>query len=312
MWNTSVRNFFVVILNLASIILSSAHEDPKTLVSSLTHDIDHILLGEDLSSLDANKKNKLADLYLSRARELLILGERKQSYVDLIKYTEILPNIYTGWNELARIEQDPTKRAKYLEKALKLASLNDEKSEVYQALAEHSYTAENFQKALFYCERSLSLVKGEKMSKILFKNHLLWRLRNFDERVRFLTKELKANSSEVLRQALIDAQIDAGEGEKVKQIIYKEIAEARFRSSWLIRAARCEKRGSEQSKQYAQFAIDEILQRLHPDRPDITLKMDLVQAYALLQDKKAQEYLDQIPDVEYTRWRKAELTFTLK
>ena len=309
---SSVRMLCKVLLCMATITSSVAHEDPENVVSSLTHNIDHMLLEKKGNDVDPHKKSKLANLYFLRAKEFVILGDRKKAHADLIKYTQLQPSEYTGWSELSRVEIDGNKSTKYLKRALKLASSNNEKSYVYYALTENAYETNQFQQALAYCNRSLTLAEGEKITKTLYKNHLLWRLGKIEERVEFLSKSLKTNASEILRLALIDSQLDAGQYEIVKQTIHREIRESRFKSSWLIRAARCEKHGSKQSKQYAQSAIDEILQRLHPARPDITLQMDLVQAYAILNDKKAQQYLDQIPDEEYTRLRKAELISLMK
>ena len=304
---------------LVSVVLTAclfAHEDPASVADSLTHDIEHFLIDHKGKELSSDKQDELADLYFLRANELLAIGKKKKAYTDLLKYTKLKPKDYIGWSELASVESDIKKQSEYLEKALKLTSSDNEKSYALYALAEYSYKTEQYQQALDYCSQAITLSEENQITQLLFKEHLMWRLGQLDQRVNFLAKVMKENSSHVLKHTWIDAKIDARQSADVKQVIDKEMKDSRFKSSWLIRASRCELEGSLQAKEYAQAAIDEILPRLHPERPDLTLQVDLVRAYSFLNDKesnkKAQQYFDHLNSLNYNQWELAELTELLK
>ncbi len=289
----------------------SAHQDPTILADSLTHQIEHFQKDNQGHDLDEKKTSQIARLYMQRAVEYSAINERKKAHVDLEKYTELSPNDYMGWLKLARHESDVTKQSRFLQKSLELADTDTEQSYVYFDLAEYAYEIGNYQNALEHCNLSLSLIEGDQITTTLFKAHLLWRLGKLDQRVAYLEEVIAGNSSFVLKRAWVDAKLDAGQAADVKQTILEEIASSRFKSSWLIRAARSEKKGSEQAQKYAQSAIDEILPRLNPSRPDETLQIDLVRAYSLLDDKesnkKAQQYFHQVKEEEYNRCELAEL-----
>lgn len=294
----------------------SAHEDPTSVADSLSHDIEHFLIEHKGQALSNSKQAELADLYFLRANELLAVGEKQKAYTDFLKYTELKPKDHIGWIELADVETDVKKQSEHLRKALQLASTDNEKSYVLYALAEYLYDAEQYEKALDHCSQSITLADENQITQLLFKEHLMWRLGQLDQRVNFLAKAMQENSSHVLKNTWIDAKIDAGQSGDVQQIIHKEMEDSRFKSSWLIRASRCELEGSLQAKKYAQAAIDEILQRLHPERPDLTLQVDLVRAYSFLNDKesnkKAQQYFDHLNSLNYNQWELAELAELLK
>lgn len=303
--------FVRLIVSAVLVTRLCAHKDPAIVADQLTHKIGHFKTGQKGQDIGEKKTAELARLYMQRAVEFSAMGERKKAHADLEKYTKLNPSDYMGWLKLARHEAVVAKQSQFLQKALKLASSDTENSYVYFDLAEYSYEIGKYQDALGYCDQSLSLIEGDQITTTLFKGHLLWRLGKLDQRVDYLAEVIQGNSSFVLKRAWIDAKLDTGQAADVKPAILEEIESSRIKSSWLIRAARCEEKGSEQAKKYAQSAIDEILPRLNPKRPDETLQMDLARAYSLLDDeesnKKAQQYFNQVIEEEYNRCELAEL-----
>lgn len=310
---------FYYISVLSSLLTSGyllAHEDPAAVASSLTHQIEHFHLDNKAKNLGGNKRVNLANLYFKRAIEFKVLGKRQEAHSDLEKYTQLMPSECVGWLELARIEVVPDKRIQHAKQAIKVASTKLDKSQSLIIQAEAHYELSEYQKALMICEQTLNLTDEDGLSVISFKSHLLWRLDELEKRVDFLAEASKENPSVVLQHEWIDAKLDAGQAGDVKQQIHREMSESRFKSSWLIRAARCEKEGSDKAKKFAQTAVDEILDRLHPERPDVTLQMDLVRAYALFNeqvaDQQAQKYLKIASAQQHDRWEITELSEMLK
>lgn len=278
-----------------------AHEDPHDVIHSLTHRLEH-----------AESADK-ADLYFKRAVEYRASGQKLKAQKDLLRYTALKPDDHVGWLELGRVEADGVARLGYLLRSLVLAESDHEKSMSNYGLAEHFYEGKAYSVALDYCEESI-LLGGEKaLTPLLFKSHLLWRLGELGQRVEFLTKAKEGNQSIVLENAWVDAVIDAGQGDKVKDLIVKEMEGSRFKSSWLIRAARCEAEGSVKRKEYAQLAINEIQLRLNVKRPDVTLLMDLARAFMLLgEHDEAVHYLKHVRLQDFNPWAVAELEQEIK
>jgi len=88
----------------------------------------------------------------------------------------------------------------------------------------------------------------------------------------------------VLRNSWIDASLSAGQISEVLPIIETELAESRFRASWLIRRARASLVANDADKARPDLhaALTELNTRIQPDRPDLTLIADRGLSLALL------------------------------
>jgi len=259
--------------------------------------------------LENAEETKKADLYFQRGVEYRVVGEKDKAKADFVSYTELKENDYLGWLELGRLETEKVTKLSYFLKSLEVAQDNAEQSVSCYELTEYFYEAKDWNQALLYCERAIVLddEKHKKLTPMLLKAHLFWQLGKLDERVDFLKEAKKSNTSVVLRNSWVDAMIDAGRGAEVQGLIEKEIETSRFKSSWRIRAARCEKDVSE-AKLLANLAIEEIKLRLDMKQPDVTLLMDLARAYSINEEqKKAIHYLGLARSREHDLWAMAEL-----
>jgi len=292
---------YLLALCLSSTCLH-AHEDPSDVIDTLTHKI-----------AKTTDTKELAKLYLKRSIELRALGGSDHSggaMRDIEESLRLNPENFDAWLYKGGNTSDPS-ALDSLGKALKLAKSAQQKSKAEQALSEYYYGAKKIGQADIHCDKAIAHDTENDLSLILFKSHLLWKLDKLDDRVTFLTKALGKNASAVLINTWIDAHIDAGKGSVVRKIITKEMNDSRFKSSWLIRSALCEKGPA--AKVYAQQAVTEIKSRLNLDRPDVTLLMDLARAYAILgEHEKAEFYTNRAKQLAHDKWAMNELEEKIK
>lgn len=295
MFRGAVVFFFVVCGSL------SAHEDPDDVIDTLTHKLGHAE-GADR-----------AGLYFQRASEYRVSGQKEEARSDLLKYTDLAGSDYLGWLELSRMEDNEVKRLEYLARSLEVSDSDAERVKIYYGMAESYYTGGDYIRALRACERSIELLGGRELTALLFKSHLLWRMGRLEERVVFLSKAKGLNGSVVLEREWVDAKIDVGQGAAVMRVVLEEMEKSRFKSSWQIRAALCEAPGSGEAERYAGLAIREIYERLHAERPDVMLLMDLARAYWIMgDDVKVVYYMKLAKAQRYDPWAMAELEENVK
>lgn len=91
----------------------------------------------------------------------------------------------------------------------------------------------------------------------------------------------------ILRNEWIDASISLGHIEEVLSIVEKELAESKWRSSWLIRRARIHLKSNRPTEANADLtaAVEELNQRLSSPTPPYVLLCDRGLAHALLNEK---------------------------
>ena len=108
-------------------------------------------------------------------------------------------------------------------------------------------------------------------------------------RVAGLEDGIKATGSGVLETERVEALIDAGQHKLALERIEPQLADSRWRSSWLIRRARVRIGLGQRAaaREDLKSAIVEINQRLTPSSPDLTLLTDRGLASALLGDEEA-------------------------
>ena len=273
-----------------------AHEDPHDVIHALTHKL------EDAKDVDKPK------LHFQRASEYRAIGQTLKARSDLLIYTKLKPDDYLGWLELGDLALTHLDQFLHLKNALELAKNDGQKAKVHFALAEHFYDKQQFDKALLHAEQTIALDGLKQITPILLKSHLLWRLGQLDDRIAFLSLAKKSNPSIVLENAWVDAMIEAGRVEKIEPKIAKEIADTRFKSSWLIRAALCKPKHNVEAQANAKLAIAEIEKRFNDKRPDVTLIMDLARAYLICgEGEKAKQFLKRAKSLPCDPWAMAEL-----
>ena len=134
------------------------------------------------------------------------------------------------------------------------------------------------------------------------------------ERQEVLAAGYATTHSIVLRNAWIDALLDAGEHGTAMPIIEKELKESRLKSSWLLRFARAKFATNQRIEARAalQSCLEELTVRIHPERPDISLIAQRGLARALLgKNDDARQDLEQALAAGADQWMTATLKRTL-
>ena len=123
----------------------------------------------------------------------------------------------------------------------------------------------------------------------MIRGRLHERLRKGAARVAGLKRGHEASGSVVLRNAWVDASLDAGVYAEVLPVIEAELAKSRLKSSWLIRRGRMRlgMGAREAGIKDLRDAVTELDPRIHPERPDVSLLIDRGWARVLLGEKEA-------------------------
>lgn len=113
----------------------------------------------------------------------------------------------------------------------------------------------------------------------------LYQLKEYNRQVKALSEARARNPSVVLYRAWIEALINSGRWEQALAEVNRELSQARWKSAWFLLRARIYRAMDREDAQLsdAKAALNEILSRLHPDRPDPQLVRERDQALALLE-----------------------------
>jgi tetratricopeptide (TPR) repeat protein len=142
------------------------------------------------------------------------------------------------------------------------------------------------EKALEDCEWALRHSPNIELEWYLTRGELQSRLGRFREAARGLSEGWARTGSAVLEVEYIEALIDGGQFGQALEKIEPLLAEARWRSSWLIRRARVELGQGQIAAAQGDLlaAVQEITARLQGAQLESGLLADRALAYALLGD----------------------------
>jgi tetratricopeptide (TPR) repeat protein len=158
------------------------------------------------------------------------------------------------------------------------------------------------ERALAECQRSCQENPHE-IEWLLKRSQLDAQLGLHAQRVAELAAARREQPAGLLQIEWVEALLDAGRAADSLPTIKAELADSRLQSSWLIRRARARLLLGSPREAAADLhaAIAEINERIHPERPDLTLLADRGLAYALLDDRDTAER-----DLQFAKTRRAD------
>jgi tetratricopeptide (TPR) repeat protein len=247
-----------------------AHDSPEHQVQLLTSIMD--------------SQGKSSSLLLKRASEYRVLGQVEKAISDIQEALALNPRADGAWQELCRLYLAQGKQGLALQavnKALAGTEDEEEKASVYMLRAE-VFTAQNkAPEALADMERAFKDGAPE-LEWYIQRGQLQGKLGKWDECLKGLQQGYEQTRSIVLEIEWIEALIDAGKPREALALIEPHLANARLKSSWLLRRARAKKALNQEFQEDLQVVLKELDQRANPRYPDLTLLADRGLACALL------------------------------
>lgn len=293
----------MLLSNLLPLPLLHAHHDTEKMIALFTR---------RMESGEAN-----AELYFRRAVEYRVLRQYAKAEADLQQALKIDPNYTSAHRELAHL------LAKKGEKRLAIQSARqaihasgdiNERSGAMILLARLLGASGQPETALRHCRDAFTLDPAGKVEWYLLHAELLDTLNRENERPEILAAGYTATHSIVLRNAWIDALLDAGRYSTALPVIEQELSESRLKSSWQLRYARAQiglGLRTDANKTLT-LCLEELATRIHPERPDISLIAERGLAHALIgQIDAARQDLAQARAAGADHWMTVTLERTL-
>jgi len=257
-----------------------AHDGPQHVIEQLTLQM-------------ATSGQSAQRLYL-RACEYRTLGQFDRAERDLRQALSRDPRHAASRIELAQVllAQGQHKPAlEVVDQALRLVGTPAESPPLRMLRCDALLAGGETSNALAEC-RLACRENSTEVEWLLKRSQIEAQLRLHSERIAELEVAQHELASGLLHIEWIDALLDAGRASQAIGPIEAELADARLQSSWLIRRARARQLlgKPDQAAVDLQAAIAEINQRLHPERPDLSLVADRGLAHALLGERSAAEH----------------------
>jgi tetratricopeptide (TPR) repeat protein len=258
--------------------VSRAHDSPEHVLDA----INKVMASEGAT----------ATHHLQRAmvyRQLNLLDEATADLHAALRMEPGLPGVGV---QLSRVYLDQGKTAAAL-MAINVA-IEQEKREwarapLHAARADVRVAMDDPTEALADCEQALAFSPLD-VNLYLKRSELQQRLgQPADARADGLREGHQRTSSAVLLTEWVEAMIDAGKYADVLPTVESQLADSRWKSSWLLRRARCRMGLGQGDAGRADLlaAVEELTGRLAPDLPDPSLLADRGLARALLGDLDA-------------------------
>lgn len=260
-----------------------------SLARGFAHDSpEHV--AEELTAL-LQRGGRSAELLLQRATQYRELGRLAEAEADLRAALEVEPSSLGPANDLARVQLHRGHAAEALatlDRALD-RSPADARAPLLLTRAEIRAAQGDFRTALADCDRAFASTEAPELDWHLLRSQLQLRAGKFAEAATGLQKAFEQTGSAVLEAEWIDAMLDAGQAKAALERVEGPLADARWRSSWLIRRARARLVLNDRTRARGDLhaALTELNERLHPTRPDPSLLLDRGLAHSLLGDAAA-------------------------
>lgn len=247
-----------------------AHDSPEHQVQLLTSIMD--------------SQGKSSSLLLRRASEYRVLGQVEKAIADVKEALALNPQADSAWKELCRLYMSQGKNENALEsanKALTAAEEKEEKASVYMLRAEVFTSMNKASEALADMDQAFKDGEPE-LEWFIQRGQLQGKLGKWNECLQGLQQGFEQTRSIVLEIEWIEALIDAGKAREAMALIEPHLANARIKSSWLLRRARAKKALNLECQDDLQAVLKELDQRANPRYPDLTMLADRGLACALL------------------------------
>jgi len=256
---------------------------------ALAHDSpEHVV--EDLTATMA-REGRSATLLYRRAGEFRALGKLDRAAADLGIALEMDPGFVAARVELARIrlsQGGSAEALRLIDRAIEQVPKDAGRAPLYMVRSDVQLAAGDPGRALADCERAF-MHDAVEVDWYLRRSRLEEKLGLPERRADGLRAGFERTGSVVLKIEWIEAMIDAGRAPQALVPIEEEMADGRWRASWLIRRARARqvlgRHGLADDDLRA--AIAEIDGRISTGRPDASLLADRGLARGLLGDRAA-------------------------
>jgi len=232
----------------------------------------------ELTSLVALRPGDV-DLLSRRATEYRALGMHAKAEADLRRVILVHPESGAETESLARVLWAQDKRGeamRMVRRAVELAQPGRERGAVLILKAEWELARDTLNAAMRTCQRAFEEDPAGMVDWYLLRGRVEEQMGTWRERVAGLKAGYEALGSVVLRNAWVDASIDAGMFAAVTPVIEAELERARLKSTWLIRRGRVRLGTDAKEEGWSDLraAIAELDRRIHPARPDAKLLVD--------------------------------------
>jgi tetratricopeptide (TPR) repeat protein len=268
-----------------------AHPDPSHTIEAITAQID--------------AGDRRAPLYYSRGVEFRALGKLVEAERDFRSALEGDAAFLPARKDLAAVLLEQNKLDEAGQAANEAIRISAGKPAPSQAsswivLARIELARGHFQGVLDATGQALRLVPRGELDWFLLRADAWRGLSRLDDAIADLKAGYDSLKSSVLRTAWLDALIDAGRGREALPVIEAEMAECRYKASWLIRRARVRLAGAETdaARNDLRAALGELELHIFPQEPDPMLLIERGMALALLGEKeKAARELEKVKEI---------------
>ncbi len=259
--------------NIMLLPLVTAHHDTEKMIALFTQRIE---------SGEAS-----AELHYRRAIEYRILLQNPKAEADLRQALVYDENYTPAHRELAHLlaKRGEQKLAiKSARHAIRASGNLHERSGAMILLARLLAVAGQPEAALRHCLDAFELKPSGEVEWYLLHAELLDANNRPNERPEILAAGYSATHSIVLRNAWIDALLDAEKYKAALPVIHRELSSSRLKGSWRLRYARAQLGMGMTTDAGLSLALclEELAKRIHPTRPDISLIAERGLAQALL------------------------------
>lgn len=233
------------------------------------------------------------ELYYQRGRNYRENSQHELARADFVMAAKLNPAFLPVHREMARMDAEAGDVAAGIHR-LKSAMIAVPPDSAFfllgckAALAEMHLQIQQNTEALAVAQEGIDLSRDVTLDLYLFRAEAQRRLGRHEDSVRDLAAATGKLKSVLLRNAWIDALIDAQRAAEALPEIDRELATYRLKSTWLLRRARAllVLKRNDEARIDAASALAEITARLNLERPDVTLLCDRALAHALLGERE--------------------------
>ncbi|MGI8603455.1 MAG: hypothetical protein ACR2OZ_10705 [Verrucomicrobiales bacterium] len=244
-------------------------------------------------------------LFYSRGVEHRALGQLKEAERDFRECVNLDPAFVPARKDLASVLADQGRTNEALVFAQEAIRHAGAKSPPVQAscwslLARIELARKDFKACIEATSEAFKLVPRGELDWFLLRAEAQQGLGCAEGAIADLKSGYDTLKSSVLRTAWLDALVEAGRGAEALPMIEAEMAECRYRASWLIRRARIRvaQKQTAAAKGDLHAALAELELHIFPDEPDPTLLVERGMVFALLgETKKAREELERVRSI---------------
>ncbi len=254
-----------------------AHDSPEHVIEHLTARMD--------------REGRSAELLYRRACEYRALGKMLPAERDLHEALKLQDDFLPAITELSEVQLAQGHADKALvtvEHALQKTVMREDQAALWIIRSDIRVSLEEFEAALADCQLACA-ERPDQVDWQLKRSYLRSQLAQHGQRADELKAGYEQTQSAVLKIEWVEALIDSGQVQAALAEIETELADCRWKSSWLLRRARAQDGLSNHSAAIDDLraAILELDERINPKRPDPSLLSDRGLAYALLGARKA-------------------------